>query len=66
MNFKGGYRLTPHWFMGSFLDVNNTRNYSSQAFGFNVRYVPRPMPLTFRPNESNLPNFSGIRPLMLP
>jgi hypothetical protein len=52
--------------MGSFLDVNNTRNYSSQAFGFNVRYVPRPMPLTFRPNESNLPDFSGIRPLMLP
>ena len=35
------YRLTPNWLLSGILNANNTRNYSAQTIGVNVRYLFR-------------------------
>ncbi len=59
------YRLQDHWYVGGFLDFNNTQDYESQKGGFFVRYLFRPQadsetgPIGAFPRE-------GFRPVMIP
>ena len=39
LELRAGYRLAPNWYLGGYVTANNTQNYTSQAVGFNVRYL---------------------------
>jgi tetratricopeptide (TPR) repeat protein len=59
------YHLTDHWYMGSFVSLNNTRDYNSQSVGFFVRFLGRPQyPTELGP--TGLFPYQGNRPLMVP
>ena len=59
------YRIQDHWYVGGFLDFNNTRDYESQAGGFFVRYLFRPQPESAAGPIGAFPR-DGFRPLMTP
>jgi hypothetical protein len=66
MTVKGGFRMTENWFMGGFLDLNNSLNYASTSAGIYVRYQQRPVTLDTPLNDADLPKWNSIRPLILP
>jgi tetratricopeptide (TPR) repeat protein len=66
LDMKAGYRLTGNWFLGGFIDVNNTRNYTSKTIGFYARYQFHPVPPTYRLHDADLPDWNAIRRLALP
>jgi cellulose synthase operon protein C len=59
------YRLQDHWYVGGFLDFNNTRDYVSQSGGFFVRYLFRPQP-DFDAGPIGAFPRDGFRPVMVP
>jgi cellulose synthase operon protein C len=59
------YRLQDHWYVGGFLDFNNTRDYVSQSGGFFVRYLFRPQP-DFDAGPIGAFPRDGYRPVMVP
>jgi tetratricopeptide (TPR) repeat protein len=59
------YHLTGHWYAGSWLSFNNTRDYNHQMMGFFVHYLIRPQ----YPTESGptgLFPVDGLRPFRVP
>jgi cytochrome c-type biogenesis protein CcmH/NrfG len=60
-----GYRVQDHWWVGGFLDFNNTRDYLSQSGGFFVRYLFRPQPDLEGGPIGIFPR-DGFRPVMVP
>lgn len=66
LRLEGGYRVAPHWTLGGFVDVNNTRSYTNQAGGFYLRYVHRAQPLVREATVPSLPDWTGDRRLGLP
>jgi cellulose synthase operon protein C len=59
------YRVQDHWYVGGFLDFNNTRDYVSQSGGFFVRYLFRPQPESEAGPIGAFPR-DGFRPVMVP
>jgi cellulose synthase operon protein C len=59
------YRVQDHWYVGGFLDFNNTRDYVSQSGGFFVRYLFRPQPEFDAGPIGAFPR-DGFRPVMVP
>jgi cellulose synthase operon protein C len=59
------YRVQDHWYVGGFLDFNNTRDYVSQSGGFFVRYLFRPQPESEGGPIGVFPR-DGFRPVMVP
>jgi cellulose synthase operon protein C len=59
------YRVQDHWYVGGFLDFNNTRDYVSQSGGFFVRYLFRPQPESEGGPIGAFPR-DGFRPVMVP
>jgi Flp pilus assembly protein TadD len=59
------YRIQNHWYIGGFLDFNNTRDYVSQSGGFFVRYLFRPQPESEAGPIGAFPR-DGFRPVMVP
>jgi tetratricopeptide (TPR) repeat protein len=59
------YRIQDHWYVGGFLDFNNTRDYVSQSGGFFVRYLFRPQPESEGGPIGAFPR-DGFRPIMVP
>lgn len=66
LRMEGGYRVAPHWTLGGFVDVNNTRSYTNQVGGFYLRYVHRAQPLVRETTAPSLPDWTGDRRLGLP
>jgi tetratricopeptide (TPR) repeat protein len=59
------YHLTDHWFAGSYLSFNNTRDYNTQTVGFFVRFLFRPQyPTELGP--TGLFPADGLRPFQVP
>ena len=59
------YRVTDHWFVGGFLNANNTNNYDTVTGGFFARYTFRPQyPSADYP--TGLFPVQGFRPLRVP
>jgi tetratricopeptide (TPR) repeat protein len=65
MVLKAGYRLNSNWLLGGSVDFNNTQNYVSKNFGFYVRYQFRPTPFNSSSSSNNLPDWNGMRSLVL-
>jgi cellulose synthase operon protein C len=59
------HRVQVHWWVGGFLDFNNTRDYESQSGGFFVRYLFRPQPEYEGGPIGAFPR-DGFRPVMVP
>jgi hypothetical protein len=38
------YAVAQNWYVGGYLNFNNTRNFSTNTVGFYVRYLFRPQP----------------------
>ncbi|MEZ5396692.1 MAG: cellulose synthase subunit BcsC-related outer membrane protein [Bryobacterales bacterium] len=66
LRMDGGYRIAPHWTLGGFLDINNTRSYTNQSAGFYLRYIFREQPLVRDMSIPSLPDWTGGRQLGLP
>ena len=59
------YQIGPHWFAGSFLSANNSRNYDSVSAGFSVHYMFRAQPATANGPTGIFPT-DGLRPFTVP
>ena len=66
LRLEGGYRVAPHWTLGGFVDVNNTRSYTDQSAGVYLRYIFREQPLIRNTSLPSLPDWTGGRQLGLP
>jgi hypothetical protein len=63
---QGAYAITDHWYVGGYLDANNSRDYVSTRGGFSVRYMFRPQPSLGDRGPTGLFPVSGLRPLKVP
>jgi hypothetical protein len=59
LEFKMGYRMAPNWFVGSFVNANNTADYSSQSVGFTVRYLMMQSPSNYNLQLNSIPDWKG-------
>jgi hypothetical protein len=59
LEFKMGYRMAPNWFIGSFVNANNTADYSSQSVGFTVRYLMQQSPSNYNLQLNSIPDWKG-------
>jgi tetratricopeptide (TPR) repeat protein len=62
---QAAYQIGPHWFVGGFLNANNSRNYSSVSTGFSLRYLFRSQPSTVAGPTGIFP-VDGLRPFAVP
>jgi tetratricopeptide (TPR) repeat protein len=66
VNAEGSYRIYDNWYVGGFLNGNNTNNYNTVTGGFFVRYLFQPQ----NPSEDAPPTgifpLEGFRPLRVP
>ncbi|MGA2961761.1 MAG: cellulose synthase subunit BcsC-related outer membrane protein [Candidatus Korobacteraceae bacterium] len=63
LDLRVGYRLAPNWYLGGFVTANNTQNYTSQAVGFNVRYLIMQAPSVSSDFQMTpVPDWRGVSP----
>lgn len=62
---EGSYRIADHWYVGGFVNGNNTNNYNTVSGGFFVRYLFKPQFPT-EASPSGLFPSAGFRPLRVP
>ena len=62
---KGTYQISPNWYAGGFLSVNNARYYSSTTAGMFVKYSFRPQPMMENSQASSIPDWKGQQPFRL-
>jgi hypothetical protein len=65
LHAQASYRLMDRWYLGGFLNVNNTRNYNSQTAGFFLRYMMRPQ-YAEEGGPTGIFPYQGQRPVMVP
>jgi tetratricopeptide (TPR) repeat protein len=61
LEFKMGYRMAPNWYIGAFVNANNTADYSSQSVGFSVRYLMMQSPSGNNIQINSLPDWKGVQ-----
>ncbi len=66
IEIDAGYRVAPHWNLGGFVSINNTRNFTDQRGGIFLRYMFRPQPEYRDMSIAPLPDWTGGRRLGLP
>jgi tetratricopeptide (TPR) repeat protein len=66
LEFKMGYRMAPNWYIGSFVNANNTADYSSQTVGFTVRYLLMQSPSNNDLQLNSIPDWKGGQFFRLP
>jgi tetratricopeptide (TPR) repeat protein len=59
LEFKMGYRMAPNWYIGTFVNANNTADYSSQSVGFSVRYLFMQSPGNYDLQLNSIPDWKG-------
>jgi hypothetical protein len=62
---EGSYRIADHWYVGGFINGNNTNNYNTVSGGFFVRYLFKTQPAVENGPTGIFPN-TGFRPLRVP
>jgi tetratricopeptide (TPR) repeat protein len=61
LEFKMGYRMAPNWYIGAYVNANNTADYSSQSVGFNVRYLMMQSPSNNNLEINSIPDWKGVQ-----
>ncbi|HEU0120519.1 MAG TPA: cellulose synthase subunit BcsC-related outer membrane protein [Bryobacteraceae bacterium] len=64
VDFRGIYQLSEQWFMESFVNINNARNFTAQSAGFTVKYGFRPRPIGTEPGPPSVPDWKGAQPFL--
>ncbi len=62
---EGSYRIADHWYVGGFVNANNTNNYNTVSGGFFVRYLFKAQFPTETSPTGIFPS-TGFRPLRVP
>jgi tetratricopeptide (TPR) repeat protein len=62
---EASYKVVDHWYVGGFINGNNTNNYNTVSGGFFVRYLFKPQPDVENGPTGLFPT-SGFRPLRVP
>jgi len=63
---EGAYAIAEHWYVGGYLNFNNSRDYASEKVGFFLRYLFRPQPMIEENGPTGLFPIQGLRPLQVP
>lgn len=63
---EGAYAIAEHWYVGGYVNFNNSRDYASEKVGFFFRYLFRPQPMGEEIGPTGLFPASGLRPLQVP
>jgi hypothetical protein len=63
---EGAYAIAEHWYVGGYLNFNNSRDYASEKVGFFLRYLFRPQPILEENGPTGLFPIQGLRPLQVP
>ncbi len=66
LNAEGSYAIAEHWYVGGYLNFNNSRNYASNNVGFYVRYLFKPQPEGVDNGPTGIYPVQGMRPLHVP
>jgi cellulose synthase operon protein C len=66
LDAEGSYAIADHWYVGGYMNFNNSRDYASDKVGFFFRYVTRPQPLNQEIGPTGLFPVQGMRPLQTP
>jgi len=53
--------MAPNWYIGAFVNANNTADYSSQSVGFSVRYLMMQSPSGNSLQINSIPDWKGIQ-----
>jgi cellulose synthase operon protein C len=62
VDFRFGYRVSPHAFFEAFATANNTRNYVYQAAGFSLKFLIRRLPTDTDLHPKSIPDWQGNPP----
>src|SRR5579885_2776894 len=65
LDAEGAYAVAEKWYVGGYLNFNNTRDYASNKIGFYLRYLFRPQPVGENGPTGLFP-IQGVRPLQVP
>ena len=65
LNTEGSYRIADHWYVGGYINGNNTNNYNTVSGGFFVRYLFKPQ-VSSDASPTGLFPSDGFRPLRIP
>jgi len=63
---EGAYAIADHWYVGGYLNFNNSRDYASDKVGFFLRYLFRSQPVNADIGPTGLFPVQGLRPLQVP
>jgi cellulose synthase operon protein C len=66
LDAEGAYAIAEHWYVGGYLNFNNSRDYASDKGGFFLRYLFRPQPMIEENGPTGLFPVQGLRPLQVP
>lgn len=62
VDFRFGYRVSPHAYFEALATANNARNYTYQAAGFTLEFLIRPLPTDTDLHPQSIPDWQGIPP----
>jgi cellulose synthase operon protein C len=62
VDFRFGYRVSPHVYFEAFASANNARNYTYQAAGFSLRFLIRRLPTDTDLHPKSVPDWQGNPP----
>jgi tetratricopeptide (TPR) repeat protein len=64
VDFRGIYQLSEQWFLESYFNLNNARNFTAQSAGFTLKYGFRPRPIGTEPGPPSVPDWKGAQPFL--
>jgi Flp pilus assembly protein TadD len=64
VDFRGIYQLSEQWFLESYFNLNNARNFTAQSAGFTLKYGFRPRPVGTEPGPPSVPDWKGAQPFL--
>jgi len=64
IDFSGLYQLTPNWFLGGFVNINNARYFTSQNAGVTLKYSFKKIPMGSAFDAQTVPDWRGNQPFM--
>ena len=60
-----GRQLTPVWFLGAWINLNNALDYNAQSAAIYLRYTTRPRLLNANSSLPSIPDWRGVEPFRL-
>jgi tetratricopeptide (TPR) repeat protein len=62
LDFRLGYRVAPHVYLGTFVTANNARDFYTQSAGFSLKFMFDRIPTHTDLRVNSIPNWKGQQP----